>query len=157
MIKLLTEMYSIKINPVVKSTYFLRKLIIYPSSFHTSNFNLATTIDHYQTLAVDKNATKQQIKQSYYQLSKRYHPDVNKEAGSMEKFKNIQASYHILGDEQRKKEYDRSLRPMAYESRSPGSYGADSENPFKGKKFTKLCIKALLILVAILYDCLSKF
>ncbi len=151
-------MYSIniKITPVLKATHCLRDRLVFQHFFHTSNLRLAASNDHYLTLAIDKNATKQQIKQSYYKLSKQYHPDVNKEAGSMEKFKEIQASYHILSDEQRKKEYDRSMRPMAYESRPPGSYGSGGGSPFQGKKLRKLCIKVLLVLVAIIYDCLNK-
>ncbi len=39
-------------------------------------------------------------------MSKKYHPDVNKDTNSEEKFKEIQAAYHVLGDEKRKLEYD---------------------------------------------------
>ena len=62
--------------------------------------------NHYQTLKVKSNATSKEIKESYYKMSKIYHPDVNKETNSEEKFKEIQAAYHVLGDEQRKLEYD---------------------------------------------------
>ena len=69
----------------------------------------------------------------YYRLSKQYHPDVNNEANSTDKFKEIQAAYHVIGDEQRKIEYDRSMRPMAYESRN-SSDRANGGNPFQSNK-----------------------
>jgi curved DNA-binding protein CbpA len=62
--------------------------------------------NHYQTLNVKTNASLKEIKDSYYKMSKKYHPDVNKDTNSEEKFKEIQAAYHVLGDEKRKLEYD---------------------------------------------------
>lgn len=81
--------------------------------------------NHYQTLNVNSNATSKDIKESYYKLSKKYHPDVNKETNSEEKFKEIQAAYHVLGDEERKLEYDNK-------SKSVGSQEfSGDESPFK--------------------------
>lgn len=64
---------------------------------------------HYATLDVQKNATSKEIKQAYYKLSKQYHPDVNKESHAEEKFKKIQEAYHVLGDVNKKYDYDLSL------------------------------------------------
>lgn len=60
----------------------------------------------YQTLGVDKNASNEEIKKAYRRLARQYHPDINKEKGSEEKFKEINAAYEILSDEQKRKQYD---------------------------------------------------
>ena len=102
------------------------------NKFHATN-HLSGTTDFYLVLNVDKKATKQQIKLSYYKLSKQFHPDVNQEPGSEDKFKALQEAYHILGDSQRKIEYDRSMNDGYYDGsrRSSGGNGG-SGNPFEG-------------------------
>ncbi len=62
--------------------------------------------DFYETLGVDKNASEDDIKLAFRRLAKKYHPDVNKEAGAEEKFKEIQEAYAILSDANRRKQYD---------------------------------------------------
>ena len=62
--------------------------------------------DYYKTLGVDKNASSEDIKRAYRKLAKQYHPDVNKEPGAEEKFKEINEAYDVLGDEQKKARYD---------------------------------------------------
>ncbi|AJC90672.1 co-chaperone-curved DNA binding protein A [Campylobacter subantarcticus LMG 24377] len=61
----------------------------------------------YDTLGVAKNASADEIKKAYRKLARRYHPDINKEAGAEEKFKEINAAYEILSDEQKRAQYDR--------------------------------------------------
>lgn len=68
--------------------------------------------DYYEVLGVDKDATPEQIKKSYYKLSLKYHPDKNvdkpenerKEAE--EKFKEITEAYSVLSDPEKRKRYD---------------------------------------------------
>jgi curved DNA-binding protein len=60
----------------------------------------------YETLGVSENATASEIKKAYRKLAKKYHPDMNKEASAEEKFKEINAAYEVLGDEQKKAQYD---------------------------------------------------
>ncbi|WP_027327156.1 DnaJ family protein [Helicobacter pametensis] len=60
----------------------------------------------YQTLEVSENASMEEIKKSYRKLARKYHPDINKEAGAEEKFKEITAAYEILSDPQKKAQYD---------------------------------------------------
>ncbi|HWO82983.1 MAG TPA: molecular chaperone DnaJ [Solirubrobacterales bacterium] len=61
----------------------------------------------YKTLGVSKKATDEEIKKAYRKLARTYHPDRNpddKEAE--ERFKEISAAYDVLGDPEKRKEYD---------------------------------------------------
>jgi len=60
----------------------------------------------YETLGVSENATHSEIKKAYRQLAKKYHPDINKTQEAEEKFKEINAAYEVLGDEEKKSQYD---------------------------------------------------
>ena len=60
----------------------------------------------YETLEVSENATASEIKKAYRALAKKYHPDVNKTPQAEEKFKEINAAYEVLSDEQKKSQYD---------------------------------------------------
>lgn len=60
----------------------------------------------YETLGVSQNASSDEIKKAYRRLARKYHPDINKEAGAEDKFKEINAAYEILSDEQKRKQYD---------------------------------------------------
>ena len=62
--------------------------------------------DYYTALGVGKNAGKEEIKKAYKQLAKKYHPDISKEQGSADKFKEINEAYEILGDDNKKARYD---------------------------------------------------
>ena len=60
----------------------------------------------YETLEVSSNASKDEIKKAYKKLARKYHPDVNKDSGAEDKFKEINAAYEVLSDEQKKSQYD---------------------------------------------------
>jgi len=60
----------------------------------------------YKTLEVSENASDAEIKRAYRKLARKYHPDVNKEAGAEEKFKEINSAYEILSDREKKAQYD---------------------------------------------------
>lgn len=62
--------------------------------------------DYYEVLGLTKGASQDEIKRAYRQLAKKYHPDVNKEPGAEEKFKEINEAYDTLSDEQKKARYD---------------------------------------------------
>lgn len=63
--------------------------------------------DYYEVLGVDKTASAEEIKRAYRRLAKQYHPDVNKETGSAERFKEIAEAYEVLSDPDKRAQYDR--------------------------------------------------
>ncbi|CAA2968261.1 chaperone dnaJ A6, chloroplastic-like [Olea europaea subsp. europaea] len=63
--------------------------------------------DYYTVLGVSKNASKSEIKSAYRKLARNYHPDVNKEPGAEEKFKEISNAYEVLSDDEKRSIYDR--------------------------------------------------
>ncbi|XP_078442937.1 chaperone protein dnaJ A7A, chloroplastic-like isoform X2 [Wolffia australiana] len=63
--------------------------------------------DYYSVLGVSKTASKSEIKTAYRKLARSYHPDVNKEPGAEEKFKEISNAYEVLSDDEKRSLYDR--------------------------------------------------
>ncbi|KAI3868725.1 hypothetical protein MKW98_008810 [Papaver atlanticum] len=84
--------------------------------------------DYYSTLGVPKSATSKDIKAAYRRLARQYHPDVNKEPGATDKFKEISAAYEVLSDEQKRSMYDQYGE--AGVKSSVGGGGAYAANPF---------------------------
>ncbi|MBU3013594.1 DnaJ domain-containing protein [Poseidonibacter lekithochrous] len=60
----------------------------------------------YETLEISENASKDEIKKAYRKLARKYHPDVNKDKDAEEKFKELNAAYEVLSDDQKKLQYD---------------------------------------------------
>ncbi len=63
--------------------------------------------DYYELLGVSRDSTKEDIKRAYRRLARKYHPDVNKEPGAEETFKEINRAYEVLSDSEMKGRYDR--------------------------------------------------
>ena len=75
--------------------------------------------EYYDRLGLSKDASQDEIKRAYRKLSKKYHPDINKEPGADEKYKEILEAYETLSDAQKRAAYDQ--------------YGPDGANGFGGQ------------------------
>ncbi|MEM2856493.1 MAG: J domain-containing protein [Candidatus Nitrosocaldaceae archaeon] len=84
--------------------------------------------DYYEILGVDRNASKDEIKQAYRKLALKYHPDRNKSPDAAERFKEISEAYAVLSDDEKRKIYD----TYGYEGLS-GRY--TQEDIFKNVEF----------------------
>ena len=78
--------------------------------------------DYYEVLGVSKTASDAEIKSAFRKLAKQYHPDINKEAGAEEKFKEIQEAYAVLSDPNKRKQYDQ-FGHAAFENNGAGGFG----------------------------------
>ena len=75
--------------------------------------------EYYDRLGVSKDDSQDEIKRAYRKMSKKYHPDINKEPGAEEKYKEVQEAYETLSDDQKRAAYDQ--------------YGPDGANGFGGQ------------------------
>ncbi|MED6168961.1 Chaperone protein dnaJ A6, chloroplastic [Stylosanthes scabra] len=71
-----------------------------------SRFIVRADTDYYSVLGVSRNATKSEIKSAYRKLARNYHPDVNKDPGAEQKFKDISNAYEVLSDDEKRSIYD---------------------------------------------------
>ncbi len=92
---------------------------------------MAEKRDYYEVLGVQKNASKEQIKDAYRKLAMQFHPDRNKEVGAEEKFKEISEAYAVLSDDQKRQQYDQ-LGHSGFDQRYT------SEDIFRGADFDSI-------------------
>jgi curved DNA-binding protein len=85
--------------------------------------------DYYEVLGVSRDASEDEIRAAYRRLARRYHPDVNKEEGAEDRFKEISEAYEVLRDPEKRERYDR-LGPNWKDGQDVS--GAPGFNGFQG-------------------------
>src|SRR3989442_5140448 len=85
---------------------------------------MALRPDYYKTLGVDKKATPEEIKKAYRKLARKYHPDRNPDDKQSEaRFKEVSQAYDVLGDPEKRKQYDSGSGPFATAGGPGGGFG----------------------------------
>jgi curved DNA-binding protein len=97
--------------------------------------------DYYDALGVSRTASTEEIQRAYRKLARQYHPDVNRDPGAEERFKEISEAYSVLSDPGTRRRYDRfgpDFRqiPEGYEAYADtaraGGRGSPRGSPFGG-------------------------
>ncbi|PSR96023.1 Chaperone protein like [Actinidia chinensis var. chinensis] len=110
-------------------------LYVSSSQFHKEIFGkrfrtvVMAAADYYDTLGVSRTASVKEIKAAYRRLARQYHPDVNKQPGATEKFKEISSAYEVLSDDKKRALYDQ-YGEAGVKSTVGGPAGAYTTNPF---------------------------
>ncbi len=91
-----------------------------------------TTRNYYEILGLNRNATAEDIKKSFRQLARKYHPDVNPGDGAAEEtFKDINEAYSVLSDETKRSQYDQLVFGKAKRKPSVNNgYPTNNRTPF---------------------------
>ncbi len=83
--------------------------------------------DYYAVLGISRTADEKQIKSAYRKLARKYHPDVNKDAGAEEQFKRVSEAYEVLSDTEKRAQYDQYGQAWQQYQRN-GGQGAAGQN-----------------------------
>ncbi len=85
---------------------------------------MATRPDYYKTLGVDKKASAEEIKKAYRKLARKYHPDQNPDDKQAEaRFKELSQAHDVLGDPEKRKQYDSGSGPFTTGAGPDGGFG----------------------------------
>ena len=94
---------------------------------------MAPTKDFYSVLGVGSGASQDEIKKAYRKLAKKYHPDANaSDPKAAERFKEISEANNVLGDVQKRKQYDEMRRLGAFDGGFGGFGGGSSRAGARG-------------------------
>jgi molecular chaperone DnaJ len=92
---------------------------------------MAQTKDYYTVIGVPASATQDEIKKAYRKLAAKHHPDTNpNDPKAAERFKEISEAYQVLGDAEKRKQYDQMRQLGAFGGFGGGPSGARPGGPF---------------------------
>ncbi|MDQ3442005.1 MAG: molecular chaperone DnaJ [Chloroflexota bacterium] len=95
---------------------------------------MADKRDYYDVLGVQRNATEQDIKRAYRTKARKYHPDVNKDAGAEDEFKDVNEAHEVLSNADRRAAYDRfgyaAANGQGGMGGAPFGFGGAAGSPF---------------------------
>ena len=94
--------------------------------------------DYYEILGVNKNADEKEVKSAYRKLARKYHPDVNKDASSSGKFKDINEAYEVLSDKEKIEVDGICNGTISHTPNGNGGFGYDPIFDCNGKSFAEL-------------------
>ncbi len=90
--------------------------------------------DYYETLGVNKNASKEEIKKAFYKLAHKHHPD--KKGGDETKFKEANEAYQVLSDDVKRSKYDQFGSGFENMGAGGGYGGGSAQSGFGGFDFS---------------------
>jgi molecular chaperone DnaJ len=94
---------------------------------------MAARPDYYKTLGVEKRASAEEIKKAYRKLARQYHPDTNPGDKNAEaRFKEISQAHDVLGDPEKRKQYDSGTGPFSTGAGPGGGFGGFGNFDFDG-------------------------
>lgn len=96
------------------------------------SFVFCSQKDPYLTLGVSRTATTEQIRRSYKQLAREWHPDKNPNPEAEKRFVDINQAYEVLSDPEKRKKFDRY---GSYEATEMPEGGGGQNNPFTNFHF----------------------
>jgi molecular chaperone DnaJ len=79
-----------------------------PKLLRNRNYNF------YEVLGIERSCSNEQIREAYLKLAKQYHPDINKDPGSDDKFKSITVAYEALSNQRNRDLYDAYMNSDPY-------------------------------------------
>jgi molecular chaperone DnaJ len=94
---------------------------------------MAEKRDYYEVLGVGRSASADEIRRAYRKAARLHHPDVNREDGAEERFKEINEAYEVLADADRRAAYDRfghAAEGMGGRGGDPFGFGGAAGSPF---------------------------
>lgn len=110
--------------------------------------------DYYKILDVSMNASADEITKAFRQLSRKYHPDINKEAEAAEKYKEITEAYEVLNDKNKRRDYDLNYNYL--KNKNNFSSESSSNGNMKEAKLRILKIKKQIVDVLKRNDILNE-